>query len=61
MKLSEEVLVEIVDIVRQGIAEGKDISDLLRAMDLEQPTQMDDMSPRILALSREYKRSKGRI
>lgn len=34
MKLSEDVLVEIIDIVRQGIAEGKDISELLRKMEL---------------------------
>ena len=34
MKLAEDVLVEIIDIVRQGLSEGKDISDLLRNMEL---------------------------
>ena len=61
MKLGNDVLLEIVDIVRTGLLEGKDISDMLREVDLEQPTQMDDMSERVVCLSREYKKSKGRV
>lgn len=61
MKLGDDVLVEIVDIVRTGLVEQKDISDLLRELDLEQLTQMDDMSPRILTLTKEYKARKGRV
>jgi len=34
MKLDEDVLLEIVDIVRKGLIDGVDISDLLREMDL---------------------------
>lgn len=55
MKLSEEVLVEIIDIVRQGIAEGKDISELLRAMDL-----VVTFGENKIGLSLEYLRTKGR-
>jgi hypothetical protein len=34
MKLSKTVLLEIVEIIREGLAEGKDISDGLRQLDL---------------------------
>jgi len=61
MKLGEDVLLEIVDIVRQGLLEGKDISNLLRDIELEIPTQMDDMSPRRVCLSREHYVKKGRV
>lgn len=61
MKLGEDVLLEIVEILRTGLAEGKDISDLLRDVDLEIPTQVDDMSPRRVCLSREYRARKGRV
>lgn len=35
MKLSNEVMFEIIDIVREGLAEEKDISQMLRDIDLE--------------------------
>lgn len=53
MKLSDEVMLEIVDIFRQGLAEGKDVSDLLRDLDLEFYFTK-------LSLSTAYKISKGR-
>jgi hypothetical protein len=34
MKLGKLALVEIVDIVREGLLEGKDISERLRQLDL---------------------------
>jgi len=61
MKLGEDVLLEIVEIVRTGLVENRDISDMLRDIELEQPTQVDDMSPRRVCLSREYKERKGRV
>jgi len=36
MKLSAEVLVEIVSIIQKAIIEEKDASDLLRQLDLEE-------------------------
>lgn len=47
MKLSKEVLIEIVSIVQDGILEGRDISDGLRDLDL---IQKEDQ----LNLSEEY-------
>lgn len=35
MKLGEDVLVQIVEAVRKGISEGVDISDLLRAIEVQ--------------------------
>lgn len=61
MKLGDDVLMEIIDIVRTGLSEGRDISDLLREMDLEQPAQVDDFSPRVLCLSKEYKDRKSSV
>lgn len=55
MKLSEEVLVEIIDIVRQGIVEGKDVSDLLRELDLEPGLDTNKLN-----LTFDYKSKKGR-
>jgi len=62
MKLSDEVMLEIVDIFRQGIAEGKDVSDLLRAIELDEDLDSPDgdhRSSKVL-LSLKYKMSKGR-
>jgi hypothetical protein len=36
MKFSDDVLLEIVDIVRRGIATGTDVSQMLRDLDLEE-------------------------
>lgn len=57
MKLSDEVLVEIVDIVRTGLVEQKDISDLLRDLDLQVD---DDQLIDRLVLTSAYKARKGR-
>lgn len=35
MKLGADVLLQIVEAVRKGIAEGRDISELLRQLDVE--------------------------
>ena len=62
MKLGEDVLLEIVDIVRKGLVDGVDISDLLRQMDLEEVGQFGASgSSRSLVLSQEYKKKLGRI
>ena len=58
MKLGEDVLLEIVEIVRTGLSEGKDISDLLRDMDLD----VDDSAlVDKLVLSPAYRARKGRV
>lgn len=36
MKLADDALIRIIEILRQGLMEEKDISDLLRNLDLEQ-------------------------
>lgn len=59
MRLSDEVLLEIVDIVRKGIAFGEDISQMLRDLDLtclcleENDVEAQDQ---LLALSSQYLR-----
>ena len=55
MKLADSVLLEIVDILRIGISEGKDISEMLRELDLEPSTDEK------LELSEEYRVKKGRV
>lgn len=35
MKFAEDVLVEIVAIVQKGFAEGRDVSELLRQVDVD--------------------------
>ncbi len=35
MKLADDALIRIIEIFRQGLMEGKDISDLLRELELE--------------------------
>ena len=55
MKLSKEALVEIVDIVRQGIIELTDVSEKLRQLDL-----VVDGESNTLKLTQEYYASKGR-
>jgi hypothetical protein len=39
MKLADDALIRIIEILRQGLMENKDISDLLRSLDLEQNTE----------------------
>lgn len=39
MKLADDALIRIIEILRQGLMENKDISDLLRELDLEQNSQ----------------------
>lgn len=36
MKLADDALIRIIEILRQGLMEGKDISELLRSLELEQ-------------------------
>ena len=35
MKLANDALIGIIEILRQGLMEGKDVSELLKALDLE--------------------------
>ena len=61
MRLGDDVLIEIVDIVRQGLVEGKDVSELLRALDV-----VGHVSGNVglvydqVVLSDQYKNDKGR-
>lgn len=41
MKLGTDVLLQIVEAVRKGITEGKDISELLRELDVEPDPNTD--------------------
>lgn len=62
MKLGNDVLIEIVDIVRDGIANGKDVSEALRGLDLVQDVVLADVyENQRLVLSNTYKTSKGRV
>lgn len=66
MKLNDEVLLEIVDIVRIGLVEGKDVSDLLRDLDLDVEKGVAEAASIIgsqdhLTLSQGYKARKGRV
>ena len=36
MKLANDALIRIIEILRQGLMEEKDVSELLRELDLEQ-------------------------
>lgn len=54
MKLGADALIEIMDIVRRGLTEMKDISELLRDLDLESKEE------KVLSLSLDYLVSKGR-
>lgn len=51
MKLADNALLEIIDIVREGISEGRDISQMLRDLDL---SSTDDGR---LGLSSTYQRT----
>ncbi len=62
MKLGNDVLIEIVDIVRDGIANGKDVSEALRDLDLVQDVVLTDtFENQRLVLSNTYKTSKGHV
>ena len=39
MKLADDALIRIIEIFRQGLMEGKDVSDLLRTLELEPDVQ----------------------
>lgn len=54
MKLGSDTLLCIVDIVRQGFVEGKDISQKLREIDLVEEIKNGQDST--LVLSDEYKK-----
>lgn len=59
MKFSDEVLLEIVDMVRKGIAFGEDISQHLRDLDLTcQCLEENDVEAQdqVLILSSQYLR-----
>lgn len=58
MKLGKDVLLEIVDIVRDGLLNGKDISERLRELDLVEKqgailSETDEIGK--LGLSDEYR------
>lgn len=55
MRLGPDALLEIVDIVRNGIVNGMDISQQLRELDLEQSFEEDGEQ---LSLSRQYLQNK---
>ncbi len=56
MKFSEKVLAEIIECVRLGLSEGKDISDLMREIDVVPSGENSDT----VDLSDKYLKSKGR-
>lgn len=56
MKLSPEVLAEIIDIVREGLSEGKDISDRMRSLDLYANTERS-----LIELTPEWVKSNRRV
>ena len=61
MKFSEMVLAEVVEILRVGLSEGKDISDLMRNIDVEVvQSPMTGSGLDVVDLSDEYLKSKGR-
>lgn len=39
MRLADDALIRIIEILRQGLMENKDISDLLRELELEPNSQ----------------------
>jgi hypothetical protein len=39
MKLADDALIRVIEILRQGLMEGKDVSELLRELDLEPNSQ----------------------
>lgn len=59
MKFSEMVLAEVVEILRVGLSEGKDISDLMRNIDVE-VVQSPATGLDVVDLSESYLKSKGR-
>lgn len=58
MKLAENVLLEVVEILRKGLTEGVDVSDSLRELDLAVDKTVD--TP-VLKLSDKYLASRGRV
>ncbi len=54
MRFASDVLLEIVNIVREGLAESKDISQMLRELDVDL-----DSSTQTIALSSDYRKQKG--
>jgi hypothetical protein len=49
MKLGPDALLKIMDIVREGLSEGKDISQGLREIDLEEDTVKNDETLRLVS------------
>lgn len=60
MKFGNSVLVEIVEIVRCGITQGEDISELLRKVDVTLGSNPETGVRAVLELSNEYLRENGR-
>ena len=58
MKLGEDVLLDIIDIVRTGIVEGRDISEMLRQIELESQPNQDGLFD-VLRLESEYKKKRS--
>lgn len=61
MKLNEDVLLEIVEAVRIGLVEGKDVSELLRDIDVATDAPDTDGLVKTVSLSAGYKARKGRV
>ena len=61
MKLSENVLLEIVEIVRVGLTEEKDVSDMLRSLDLVPDKKEGTTVADSLKLSDKYLAERGRV
>lgn len=55
MKFGKDVLLEIVDVVRRGIAEQKDVSQMLREVDVV----VSPGPPEEVVLSQEYFRTRS--
>lgn len=60
MRLGEDVLLEIVNIVLEGLSEGKDISQKLRDIDLDWAPEVANYSvdPNAVGLTSQPLRSK---
>lgn len=56
MKLSPEVLAEVIDIFRDGLTTGRDMSERLRSLELS-----EDESTKTIVFSADWLRSNRRI
>lgn len=58
MKLAENALLEVVEILRKGLSEGTDVSEMLRELDLQVEKAKGES---LLKLSDKYLAARGRV